>query len=148
VEGICFDKANNRLLVAIKGKEEDNQFQKGIYAFDLETKKMPVKPVVRIDLQDPVFSRLPNKKLQSIIQPSDIDIHPVTHDIYISDGMRPQILIMDNGGKIKQLLPLNKNEFIQPEGITFTPSGELYIASEGNKQRPGKLIMIDMRNQP
>ncbi len=145
VEGLCYDKANKRLLVAIKGREEGSALYKGIYAFDLATKTMPVKPVIKIDLQDPVFQKLSVKKPQTLIQPSEIEIHPVTGDIYIADGVRPQLLIMDNTGKIKALYALNKSEFIQPEGIMFTPPGELYIANEGNKQLPGNLMLVEFK---
>lgn len=145
VEGLCYDKMNKRLLVAIKGREEGSALYKGIYAFDLATKTMPVKPVIKIDLQDPVFQKLVAKKPQTLIQPSEIDIHPLTGDIYITDGVRPQLLIMDNTGKIKALYALNKSEFFQPEGIMFTPPGELYIANEGNKQLPGKLMLVEIK---
>ncbi len=144
VEGLCYDKKNNRLLVVIKGKEEGTQSYKGIYAFDLSTKTMPIKPVFKIDMQDSVFSKLSGKRPQSVMQPSEIGIHPILGDIYITDGNRPQLLIMDKAGEIKTLYTLNKSAFIQPEGIAFTPSGELFISSEGNKQRPGLLLQVDI----
>lgn len=145
VEGICYDKRNKRLLVAIKGQEEGNPLYKGIYEFDLVTKKMAVKPVLKIDLQDPVFQKLSPKKPQMVIQPSEIDIDPSTGDIYVSDGERSQMLIMDNTGKIKALHALDKSELIHPEGIMFTPSGELYIANEGNKVLPAKLVLVQLK---
>ena len=38
-EGLCYDKKNNRLLIAIKGAEPGTENYKGIYAFDLQFKK-------------------------------------------------------------------------------------------------------------
>jgi uncharacterized protein YjiK len=146
VEGLSYDPRNKILLVAIKGKEDGNQFYKGIYSFDPVTKKMPVKPVMKIDLQDPVFVRSTLKKLQSGIQPSEIAVHPLTGDIYITDASRPQLLIMDKSGSIKGLYPLNRADFYQPEGITFSPSGECYISNEGSKQQPGKLLLVEIKN--
>lgn len=143
VEGACFDKRNNRLLIPIKGTEEGNKFYKGIYAFDLKTKTMPVNPVIRIDLKDSAFSKVKSKKLQSLIQPSDITIHPGKHDIYIVDGVKSQLLTMDETGKIKDLMVLNKLLFVQPEGMAFGPSGDLYIAIEGIKQEPGMLLLVE-----
>src|SRR5688572_30823141 len=49
-EGLCYDKKNNRLLIAIKGAELDADDYKGIYAFDLAAKKMDQQPVFKIDL--------------------------------------------------------------------------------------------------
>lgn len=144
VEGLCYDSKNKRLLVAIKGSEEENQFYKGIYAFDLTTRTMPVKPVLKIDLQDSLLNRSHSKKLQSLIQPSDLDIHPNTHDIYITDAIKSQLIIMDESGTIKGLFIFRRVDMIQPEGIRFTPSGELYIASEGYKEEPGKLLLVEV----
>jgi uncharacterized protein YjiK len=144
VEGICYDKTNNRLLVSIKGQEEGSPPFKGIYEFGLANKKMPVKPVIKIDLQHQVFGRSQLRKLQSVIQPSDVDINPVTGDIYLTDGEKSQLLIMGSSGKIKALYALSKTQVIQPEGICFTPSGELYIASEGKKQEPAKLLLAEL----
>jgi len=145
VEGLCYDPQNNMLLVAIKGKEDGDPFYKGIYSFDLATKKMPLKPVVRIDLQNPVFSPATAKKIRSVIQPSEIAIHPLTGNLYITDAVRQQLLIMDRTGHINALYPLNKAEFPQPEGITFSPSGACYISNEGSKQQPGTLLLVEIK---
>jgi len=146
IEGLSYDARNKILLVAIKGMENGNQYYKGIYSFDLLTKKMPVRPVIKIDLQDPVFVRTKSqRKMQLAIQPSEIAVHPVTGDIYITDAGHPQILIMNKSGNIKALYALNKKEFYQPEGITFSPSGECYISSEGNKQQPAKLLLVEIK---
>ena len=147
VEGLSYDPKTKMLLVAIKGKEDGNQFFKGIYSFDPVTRKMPVKPILKIDLQDPVFGKAPPKKIQLVIQPSEIAIHPITGDIYITDASRPQLLIMDKSGNIKRLYLLNKNDFPQPEGMTFSPTGECYISSEGVRQQPAKLMLVNIGNQ-
>ncbi|MBA4166624.1 MAG: SdiA-regulated domain-containing protein [Chitinophagaceae bacterium] len=148
IEGLSYDPKSKLLLVAIKGKEDDNPVFKGIYSFDPSTKKMPVKPVLQIDLQDPVFVKNWGKKLQSVIQPSEIAINPLTGDIYITDAVRPQLLIMDRSGNIKGLYPLNKTDFPQPEGITFSPAGECYISNEGNKQQPATLLLVSLKLTP
>lgn len=145
VEGICYDKKNKRLLVAIKGEETGDPLYKGVYEFSLSEKKMIVKPVFKIDLQDPVFVKFQGKKNKTIFQPSEIDIDPVSGDIYITSGARSQILIMDDKGKIKALYALDKSKINQPEGMLFTPSGDLYIASEGGRQIPGKIFQVQLK---
>lgn len=146
IEGLSYDPASKMLLVAIKGKEDDGQFYKGIYAFDPVTKKMPVKPWLRIDLQDPVFGKPSLKKLTNAIQPSEVAVHPLSGDIYVLDAVRPQLLVMDKTGSIKNLYLLNKADFNQPEGITFSPDGACYISDEGNKQQPGRLLLVEIKN--
>ena len=62
--------------------------------------------------------------------------------MYIIDGRNQQLLIIDAAGDIKKLYGLNSKEFAQPEGITFTPSGELFIASKGIRDESGMLFQV------
>jgi hypothetical protein len=145
VNGLCYDRRNKRLLVTIKGKEDDDQNYKGIYAFGITDKRMMVKPAIKIDLRSRVFSNLQPRNIQTVFQPSDIDINPVTGLLYIVDGTRMQLLRMRMNENIKDLTELDKEKFIQPEGITFTPSGELFIASKGVREEPGMLFQVRLK---
>jgi DNA-binding beta-propeller fold protein YncE len=142
VEGVCYDKKNARLLVCIRGDVEEPEIEKGIYAFDLASRQMPIKPVLSIDLRDTIINKGDSKRLQTLILPSDIDIDPLTNWVYVCDATKSQVLVMDENGKMKSLFIFDRDNMVQPEGIRFTPSGELYIASEGFKDSPGKILMI------
>jgi len=141
-EGLCYDKKNNRLLIAIKGAEPGTENYKGIYAFDLSSKKMDQQPVFKIDLLNKAFeTNGSGKKKKASMNPSAIPIHPLNGDIYITDGRDPKLLIMDAAGAIKKLYQLNTSEFAQPEGITFNLAGDLFISNEGTK-RPGNILQV------
>ena len=142
VEGLCYDKNNDRLLLAIKDNEPGNPGYKGIYAFDLSKKAFIKEPVFKIDLQNEVLNTSQNKKNKSIM-PSAIAIHPLTNEIFITDGPQARLLIMDKSGNIKKLVQLGK-DFSQPEGITFSSQGEIFISNEGTK-RPGNILKIEMQ---
>jgi uncharacterized protein YjiK len=129
VEGLTYDKKNNRLLLAIKGGELRKNNYKGVYAFDLKTKQLEKKPVVKINFNDPFFSSLKEKK--NAFQPSAIEIHPVTNDIYILESTGPKLLVMDAKGRIKKLYTFKQSDFPQAEGLAFTPEGKLYISNQG-----------------
>jgi hypothetical protein len=145
VNGLCYDVSNKRLLVTIKGTEDGNQHYKGIYSFRLADKRMLTNPAIKIDLRSRVFRKLQPKNMQTVFQPSDLDISPVTGLLYIIDGTRVQLLRMRTNENIKDLTELDKEQFIQPEGITFTPSGELFIASKGVREEPGMLFQIRLK---
>jgi DNA-binding beta-propeller fold protein YncE len=146
-EGLCYDKKNNRLLIAIKGVEVGTEDYKGIYSFDLASKKMDQQPAYKIDLLDKVFGNNgPGKKKKGSINPSGIVIHPVNGDIYITDGRNQQLLIIDASGKIKKLYQLNAKDFSQPEGIAFNSAGDLFIANEGTNQ-PGNILQVKIDQQ-
>lgn len=140
-EGLCYDKKNNRLLIAIKGAELDTDDYKGIYAFDLASKKMDQQPVFKIDLLNEIFETNAGKKKKGTINPSGIAIHPLNGDMYITDGRNAKLLITDAAGVIKKLYQLNTKEFAQPEGIAFNSAGDLFIANEGTNQ-PGNILQV------
>ena len=134
IEGLCYDQKNNRLLLSTKGKEPGNSDYKGIYAFDLASKKLATKPVHKVDMAA-------GKKTQ----PSDLEIHPSTGDIYIIDGPNQKLLVMSAEGVEKDLHQLNSSDFAQPEGIAFSKSGELFISNEGKKSS-GNIIQVEIDN--
>ena len=140
-EGMCYDPKKNRLLVAIKGSEPDSDDFKGIYSFDLKKLVMAEQPVLRINLKDKIFENIEGKKKGSVMRPSEIAIHPETGDIYITEGTKPKLLVMDSTGKIKTLKQLKNSDFNQPEGISFSPQGTMYISNEGSKN-PGNILEL------
>ena len=131
VEGLCFDKNNYRLLLAIKNAEPGGKTYKGVYAFDLTTKTMSPEPAFKIDMRQELKSG--QKKRSFEIMPSGIAIHPQTNDLYVTDGRNSMLLMLDATGGFKNLYDLNSKEFNQPEGITFHTNGEMYISNEGAK---------------
>lgn len=131
VEGLTYDKKHNRLLLAIKGGEHRNRNYKGVYAFDLKSKRLTEKPVVKINLADPFLSSIKEKNKNNTFQPSAIEIHPITNDIYVLQGTDPKLLVMDAKGRIKKLYTFRRSEFPQAEGLAFTPEGELFVSNEG-----------------
>ncbi len=143
-EGLCYDQRNNRLLVAIKDEEPGQPDYKGIYSFDLGKLKMAETPAVKIDLHDErLTSTKKSKKKDNSIKPSAIGVHPVTGKIYITDGPGSKLLIMTMSGTIERLYQLDKKEFAQPEGLTFSPAGDLFISNEGTKTA-GNIVGLEI----
>jgi len=142
IEGLCYDRNNDRLLLAIKDHEPSKMHYKGIYEFDLVNKTLIKEPVFKIDLKNKIFNN-PERGKNKPIRPSEIDIHPVTNEIFITDGPGARLLIMDSSGIIKKLYQLGKG-FCQPEGITFSPDGEVFISNEGRKQA-GNICRVEIQ---
>jgi uncharacterized protein YjiK len=132
VEGLTYDKNNSQLLLAIKGGVPRNHHYKGVYAFDLRSKRPVAKPVIKINLNDPFFTSIKENKANHSFQPSAIEIHPLTKEIYILQGTAdPKLLVMDAKGRIKKMYTFRRSEFPQATGLAFTPAGELFISNEG-----------------
>lgn len=132
MESLCYDKAENRLLLLPKEKDLESDEFLGVYTFNLNSREMEYNPIFKIEFNDPIFEKKKEQKDNSI-NPSDIAINPLNRHHYIVDGKNPKILILDKTGKTYKVTNLNKKKFRQPEGITFSSKGTLYISNEGKK---------------
>lgn len=135
-EGLCLDKKNNRLLVACKEhgskSKRDNIF---IYGFSVKDRKY---------LNDPLF-KIKKEGIHPNFRSSGIDIHPISGDIYVLSSFSKTLLILSETGEVKNKVQLNEAIYHQPEGICFSPNGDLYISNEKNKSYP-TLIKINTSN--
>ncbi len=129
-EGLCLDKANNRLLVACKTHgnkaEQDYLF---VYSFSLDTDKYDKEPVFRIK-RDRVNKRF---------KPSGIAIHP-NGSIYVLSSFSKTLLVLSPEGSILNIVQLSEDLFQQAEGIAFNSKGDLFISNEKNKQDASLLV--------
>ncbi len=136
-ESLAYDKK--------EAESESSEF-KGIYAFDLATKTMSETPVYKIDLKHEIFGKIKKGKAKNSISPSDLDINPVNGNLYILEGTKPKLLIMSPEGKMLYLYDLEKDDFPQPEGLSFSPDGKMYISNEGNKTE-GNILQVELLNK-
>ena len=139
IETLLADKKNNRLLLMAKDHEPFDNDGRGIYGYDLETKTLQEKPVLLITSKDADLQKSLKK-----IRPSDIAIHPKTKEIYILQGTKPRILIVSPEGVVKEEYPLNNKVFYQPEGITFSPDGTLYVSNEATGGPPS-ILKVELK---
>ena len=143
-EGLCADLKNNRLLLAVKDRDPLSNNTKGIYAFDLKSKKLLKTPAFAIDLKDPIFEEVKTKNKLTVMMPSEVKIHPKTGDVYITDARNPKLLILSPDGRSKKLYLLKREKFYQPEGIAFRKNGALFISNEGHSD-PANILEVELQ---
>ncbi len=131
LESLAWDKVNNRLLLAVKDRELNDDTFKGIYQFSLSDKQLATKPAYRLDMEDTLLKNIDSKLIKRL-QPSALGIHPSNGNFYILDGRAPQLIIADNKLKLEKAYTLQEGDFEQAEGITFSEDGRLFISNEGN----------------
>lgn len=125
-EGICLDKENKRLLVACKTHDDkDKNDHLRIYGFDLTTMAYEKSPVFKI----------PKKNITKHFNPSAIAIHP-NGNIYVLSSTAKLLVTLSPSGEILRKDALLKDIFNQPEGITFSANGDLYISNEKKSKYP------------
>ena len=147
IEGLAYDRKNNRLLLAVKDISLDgNEDQKDIYAFDLKSKTLNQKAVYSIKLSEiekffegdkieefskKILKAVGNQNLNKVFRTSALGFHPLTGELYVLSSLNNIIAVIDNKGSITKILELDGKEFIQPEGLAFTSDGRLFISNEG-----------------
>jgi uncharacterized protein YjiK len=130
IEGIAASPFG-KIWISFKDRNLNNEGDfKGIYSYNPKTKKLKPEPVARVSYQDPEFAHLKTGNPRKLIRPSDIGFHPITGDLYILDAEFQKVIITNSKGKIKKLHLLDPKEFEQPEGITFSSSGRIFISNE------------------
>ncbi|GAA4424603.1 hypothetical protein GCM10023188_04630 [Pontibacter saemangeumensis] len=141
-EGLAYDKANDRLLLAGKGYDKSLGNSKGIYAFTLADKKMHAAPVVTIPLAQEKIRKAGKKQKTDydVLQPSSLEFNPLTGEMYMLDAENLRLLTLNQQGQVQKAVDFDKKLLRQPEGLTFGEQGELYIASEGSKGSAGVIV--------
>jgi uncharacterized protein YjiK len=149
IEGLCYDKANKRLLIALKGHPGDEAFEgkKAIYALHLDGYSVSDEPAFLIDIEEvsQILEARGQKRKTTNLGPSGIAVHPVSKEIYVLSHIDNVLIVLRPNGAIEQVLRLDRRMFRQPEGITFAPDGTMYISNEGDGDRAS---ILEFRYMP
>lgn len=159
-EGLCYDRKNNRLLIAVKGKADKTEESKDlrlIYAFDLATGKMKKDPAYSYSLQTVNEFIAKNqiqvkekKKKKNPDHPkkkqadesnikfasSAIGIHPVSQKLYLLSAADHMLFIFHLKGNIEHAELLDQSIYNKSEGLAFFENGDLIISNEGQDKKP------------
>ena len=153
-EGMAYDISEKVLLISCKnepsidGKERFDGFR-AIYRFDANDNKLEEKPGYLIDpewfndLAENTYVKRVSlslaRKLQlarnNIFNPSGLAIHPLEDDLYVISAFPGRLIVMKRDGSVSHIKTLDKRIFRQPEGISFSSGGDLYISNEGDNGR-------------
>jgi uncharacterized protein YjiK len=150
-EGLCYDKKNDRLLIAPKNKPEKDSEARGervIYGFDLKKRELIKRPVIDIDLslikkfasENKVVPPGKDKKKDHAskpdikFKPSAIAIHPLTGRLFILSAADQILFVFNINGNIENMIMLDPEIFNMPEGITFLNNGDMFISNEGQNR--------------
>jgi len=150
VEGIAYLPQADQLILACKEDAgiygEDYKDTKALYVFNLADKTLIKEPFLLVEheaIQDFVKDQPKTEEREEWIDdfdpddndafsPSGVAIHPTTNELYVIGTSGNKLLVIwDTDHHLKQVIPLRKKVFQQPEGICFDPDGTLYIANEG-----------------
>lgn len=151
-EGLFLLKDKNWLLISCKG---GSRGIRNIWAFDLRRKKLMDKPFLQLSarqveqalVKDGLdrFSLGLKKMLDGggesdVLSPSAIARHPLTQDYYVLSSKSKLLLVYNDEGELKYVEELANSLFRQPESITFSPAGDMFIGNEADGAEPNILM--------
>ncbi|MBC7851155.1 MAG: hypothetical protein H7Y31_15540 [Chitinophagaceae bacterium] len=140
-ETLVYDRAANRLLLICKecGKQQNSV---DAYVFDLASRSYVEAPVFSIPWES--IRRL--AKDNSIeCKPSAGAINPVDGKLYVIAALGKVLMQCSVDGALLAVYKLNPDHFPQPEGISFSNTGDMYIANEGVQ---GKGTLLKFKYTP
>jgi uncharacterized protein YjiK len=138
-ESLYYDSTRNTFIIICKKCKEDQKNTVSAWGYDPQ-KNSYTRAVFTINVAA-IAEKAGIKKLE--LKPSAAVINPLTGDLWILSSENMLLVIADQNGNCKQLFNLNRAIFTQPEGITFTPSGDLIISNEaGNKYNSASLLIF------
>lgn len=128
---------SGKIIMMCKECEDDKKSKISSYVFDPQ--KLTYSPHITIDMA-PITKKLEEEKVA--LKPSAAAINPVTNDLYLVSSVEKVIVILDSKGEFKELYKLNPKIYKQPEGISFTPAGDLIISNEVFLEGHANLLIL------
>lgn len=125
-EILYHDKAANKLILICKGCERDKKKVVSTFAYDIPTGTY-TGGSFSLDAKD-ILKKASFEKNR--FKPSATAIHPITGELYIISSINKLLVVTNTNGTLKKVYPLDAQLFKQPEGIAFTPSGDMLISNE------------------
>jgi uncharacterized protein YjiK len=141
-EGMYGDDKTGNLYVLCKNCDQDS---KNIVSGFILNPSDTTSTVTNFSLNVKEISAI-HGKAERGFRPSGLAQNPVTNDWYIISAVNKLLVITDSNWKVKNAVPLSSNMFVQPEGIAFDQTGNLYISNEGDDLAEGNILKFKRIN--
>jgi uncharacterized protein YjiK len=138
-ETLYYDSYYQKLVLLCKDCKEDDKKVVTAWAFDPRTKTYSDTPFYTLDAKE-ILKKLDNKK-EERFKPSAAAVNPITKELYIISSVNKALVIADRNGKLKKVIPLDPKVFKQPEGLTFSAAGDLFISNESADVGPANILI-------
>lgn len=152
-EGLCYEPAQNRFLIACKSSVDDaaDKDKRAIYMYDLRKRRLDPEPVYDFDVdsinamaraEDLKIAVKETRKTNKAPKPpirfrtSGIAIQPATGKLFLLSATDHMLFIFGKGNLPEKIVQLDPKLYNKPEGISFLPNGDLFISNEAENQKP------------
>lgn len=138
-EILYHDKNKRQLILLCKDCAADDKNSLTAYAFNLDSSAYAASPAYVIDIRK-IEQLMDEKKLR--FKPSAATINPLTGELFIVSSINKVLVVANLAGVPKQVYKINPKLYKQPEGIAFTPRGDLLISNESAEIGAANILLF------
>ena len=96
-------------------------------------------PVTQVSVFDPgATARNPGRTLTGLNDPIDVEVHPVTGEVFVANRDGDNVLVYDPGATVPNPAK-TRTGVVAPSGLAFYPNGNLLVSSGGDARIYGYL---------
>jgi uncharacterized protein YjiK len=125
-ESLYWEPLRRKLILICKDCQEDKKKEVSCYSFDPWTNEFDTSSL-RIDAEG-VAAAVGQKSVK--FKASAAAINPLTGELFIVSAVNKLLVVVDRSGNTQNVYNLPSGMFKQPEGITFSPRGTMFISNE------------------
>ena len=141
-ETLFYDSASHQIILMCKNCQEDGKKQITSWVFD--PGRDSFSSAFSIETS-PIRERLGDN---ARFKPSAAAVHPLTGEVYVIASVNHALAIFNKDYSLKSIYKINPSLFKQPEGLTFTPKGDLIISNESAEKASSANILFFKYNKP
>ncbi|MFT4202360.1 MAG: SdiA-regulated domain-containing protein [Chitinophagaceae bacterium] len=139
-EGLCYHAADNSLYVLAKTIPNDKKYII-VYKLALTSNGEPgFGKKITVDVK--TLERSANIAIGHF-RPSAIAYNIVDRQWFLLSSINHLLLVLDSNWQYVEYAALDKKQYPQPEGMAFDSKGNLWLSSEANTQKYGKLYKLE-----
>jgi hypothetical protein len=143
-ESMYYNDSLQRIIFFCKKCQKDTEDSISSYAFNIQDGQYAIGPSISLAGIEKALSSEKNIK----VRPSATAIHPMTGELYVLSSIDKLLVIVDKNYRFKEAYKLDSKKFKQPEGITFTPNGDLFISNEGADVGYANILLFPYKSIP
>lgn len=127
-ESLYYDKDINSLIMVCKDCHREKNKIRSAYRYDLSSNKLIDSPYYQIQMDQ---IRKITDDAEADFRPSAASINPMDKKVYLVSSIgKLMVVINAKTGKVEQAFGISALLFPQPEGITFSDKGDMFISNE------------------
>lgn len=137
-ESMFQEHDSSRIIILCKSCEDDPKKSFSSFAYNYRDTSKSYMSYINFDMTE-LESKL---NVDKHLKASAAAVNPITNDIYLISSIQQLLVITNSKGEFKELYKLNPAIYKQPEGMAFTPAGDLIISNEFAQDGFANLLLL------